>query len=188
MTEQEPAAVWMATKDLVPWGRNPRKNDAAIKSIADSIRRFGFGSPIVARKSNKQVIAGHTRLQAAKMLGLKQVPVRLLDVSDRDAELLALADNKLGEISEWDNIELSKILSDYGFQDVGIAGWDFKELGSLADALDPSKREKSGNGTLTDVPLDFTRFEIVVSGPLEAQLAVTEALNGIDGITIEAKT
>jgi ParB family chromosome partitioning protein len=185
--QSEPAAVYMATKDLVPWARNPRNNEEAVRSVADSIRRFGFGAPIVARKSDKQVIAGHTRLLAAKMLGLKQVPVRLLDVSDRDSELLALADNKLGEIAEWDNAELSRILSDYGFQDVGMAGWDFKELGSLAEALDPSTKTKAG-GSLTDVPLDFNRFEIVVSGPLDAQLAVTEALNGIDGIAIEAKT
>lgn len=135
--DTDQAAVYMSPKELVPWGRNPRKNEEAAKKVADSIRRFGFGSPIVARKSDNQVIAGHTRLLAAKMLGLKRVPVRLLDVSDRDSELLALADNKLGEIAEWDNAELGKILSDYGFQDVGLAGWDFKELGSLAEALDP---------------------------------------------------
>nr|MDA8217658.1 ParB N-terminal domain-containing protein [Dehalococcoidales bacterium] len=54
----EVAAVWIPIADLQPWDKNPRKNDAAVEKVADSIRRFGFGSPILARR-NGEVIAGH---------------------------------------------------------------------------------------------------------------------------------
>ena len=135
MNEEQIAAEWCDVGSLKPWGRNPRRNDAAIQRVADSIRRFGFGAPIVARRENKTLIAGHTRLKAAKLLGLKRVPVRFLDVTERDAELLALADNKLGEIAEWDDAAVAKILSEHSFGDAAFAGWSDKELGDMADAI-----------------------------------------------------
>ncbi len=106
----EPAAVWVPITDLRPWLGNPRKNSDAIKAVADSIRKFGFGTPLVARRQDRQIIAGHTRLLAARRLGLTHVPVRYLDLSAEDAQLLALADNKLGEIAEWDEGMLGRIL------------------------------------------------------------------------------
>lgn len=130
--EDEPPAVWCAPADLVPWAKNPRKNDPAVQKVADAIRRFGFGAPIVARLQDKRVIAGHTRLKAAKLLGLKRVPVRFRDVTEREAELMALSDNKLGEIAEWDEEALSVQLRGMSFDEAASAGWDWKELGKLA--------------------------------------------------------
>lgn len=127
-------ASFIALSELKPWGKNPRRNESAIQAVADSIRRFGFGSPIVARKENKEIIAGHTRYKAAKLLGLKMVPVRLMDISERDAHLLALADNKLGEIAEWDD-SVGDLLSDYNFGDAMLAGFSGVELGKMADSL-----------------------------------------------------
>src|SRR5690554_6590596 len=117
------AAEWRDITALRPWSKNPRRNDEAVKRVADSIRRFGFGSPIVARRENGEIIAGHTRYKAAKLLGLKKVPVRFLDVDERDAHLLALADNKLGEIAEWDDVALGQILSRSSFSDAMTDGW-----------------------------------------------------------------
>lgn len=57
------AAVWLSPDDLTPWDRNPRHNDHAVQSIADSISRYGFAAPIVARREDLRVIAGHTRLR-----------------------------------------------------------------------------------------------------------------------------
>lgn len=129
------AAEWVELSKLVPWDKNPRKNDEAVQRVADSIRRFGFASPIIARKENFEIIAGHTRWKASKLLGLKTVPVRLLDVSERDAHLLALADNKVGEIAEWDDAKVAEILSDYSFGDAIIAGWSGNDLGKMAAEL-----------------------------------------------------
>lgn len=102
-TENEPAAEWVALDALKPWAKNPRENAKAIAKIAASIKRFGFGAPIVARKADGEIIAGHTRYEAAKKLGLDRVPVRYLDLDPADAHLLALADNRLGEFAAWDS-------------------------------------------------------------------------------------
>ena len=142
-------AEMVSVKELLPWVKNPRKNDHAVKKIAESIRRFGFASPIIARRENGEVIAGHTRLKAAKQLGLQEVPVRYLDISEREAHLLALADNKLGEVSEWDEQELSKMLSEFSLSEADAAGWGLKELGEMAqelDAQEASSRQKLGAG------------------------------------------
>jgi hypothetical protein len=72
---------------LHPWLGNPRKNADAVKSVADSIRKFGFGAPQVARQANRQLIAGHTRLLSSRRLGLSHVPVRFVDLSEQDAQL-----------------------------------------------------------------------------------------------------
>ncbi len=111
-TEREPAAVYVAIADLRPWARNPRKNDQAIAKVAASIKAFGFGSPVLARKANKEVIAGHTRIKAAISLGLTEVPVRYLDLDEEKSHLLAVADNKLSELAEWDDAALGAVLLD----------------------------------------------------------------------------
>jgi hypothetical protein len=156
----EIAAEWVAPSKLTPWDKNPRRNDNAAKRVADSIRRFGFGAPIVARKADGRIIAGHTRFKAAKMLGLKQVPVRYLDVSERDADLLALADNKLGEIAEWDDQAVAQMLSQASLEEAGIAGWDLKELGKMADEMfgpadgDSDSSPKLGTGLTYSVVVE----------------------------------
>lgn len=135
MNTEEPAAVWADADSLVPWDKNPRKNAAAIAEVAESIKRFGFASPIIARTADRMVIAGHTRLAAAKSLGIQQVPVRFVDLDPADARLLALADNKLGEIAEWDAETLAQVLK--GLDDDGASlgglGWDEEELGSIIE-------------------------------------------------------
>lgn len=131
----EPAAVWVSIGELMPWDQNPRKNEAAVDKVAESIRRFGFGSPILARP-NGEVIAGHTRLKAAERLGLDRVPVRYLDLDPADAHLLALADNKLGEIAEWDETLLAEILKDLDPEDAALAGFGAEELEDLLSELE----------------------------------------------------
>lgn len=131
---REAAAVWVATAELKPWDRNPRDNKKAIKKVAGSIKRFGFGAPILARP-NGEIIAGHTRWAAAQMLKLDRVPVRYLDLDPAEAHLLALADNKLGEIAEWDDAMVASILSEYGLEDAALAGFDQKELDKIGEDL-----------------------------------------------------
>ena len=132
--QQEPAAVWLPIGDLKPWDKNPRKNDGAVASVAESIKRFGFGAPIVARLADHSIIAGHTRWLAARKLGLAQVPVRLVDLDPADAQLLALADNKLGEIAEWDDARLAQVLADLKAQDADLAASGFDRQGDRPSA------------------------------------------------------
>ena len=135
-----PAAEYVSVDQLKPWAKNPRKNDPSVQGIMDSIKRFGFGAPLLARKANGEVIAGHTRLKAAIRLGMSEVPVRYLDLSETEAHALALADNKLTEITEWNNAALSDVfqeLFDAG-ADVNALGWLPDEINVLLDEIDPT--------------------------------------------------
>lgn len=107
-----PAAKWVDPKDLVPWDRNPRKNDDAVEGVARSIEKFGFGAPILARKENNEIIAGHTRHKAALLIEYSPVPVRFLDLTENQAHALAIADNSLSEVALWDEAELEKLVDE----------------------------------------------------------------------------
>jgi DNA modification methylase len=150
----EAAAIWLPTDDLKPWDRNPRKNAAAVAQVAESIRRFGFGAPLLARKADRTIIAGHTRWQAAKKLGLQVVPVRLLDLDPADAQLLALADNRLGEIAEWDAAMLGKLLEDLKAQgaDLAVTGFQSDEVDRLLAELSAARAEGVEEDDLPEPP------------------------------------
>ncbi len=101
--------------DIKPYEKNPRRNDDAVKYVANSIKEFGFKVPIIVDKNNV-IVAGHTRYKAAKKLGLKEVPVTVADdLTDEQIKAFRLADNKVGEIAEWDFELLGVELKDIGF-------------------------------------------------------------------------
>ena len=101
-----------SVKDLTPYPNNPRKNEAAIEPVANSIREFGFKQPIVIDKDNT-IIAGHTRLKAAKQLGMTEVPVIVADdLTPEQVKAYRLADNKTGELAAWDFDKLDVELGD----------------------------------------------------------------------------
>jgi Pyridoxal-phosphate dependent enzyme/ParB-like nuclease domain len=118
---------------LVPWAKNPRRNDAAVDVVAASIKELGFGAPVVARRADLRIIAGHTRVKAALKLGLRRVPVRLLDVDEATADRLALADNRLGEVAEWDDAALLPLLQQY-VADAELLGWTEADVEALVRA------------------------------------------------------
>lgn len=122
---------------LHPHHKNPRHNDHAVDSIANSIKRFGFTSPIIAN-ADQTILAGHTRWKAAKKIGLDTVPVVYVDLSPVDAELLMIADNKLGEKADWNTDQLSSLLMDLKEQgeDLDVLGFEQHELDELLEDLD----------------------------------------------------
>ena len=127
MPKTEAAAVWMPITELTPWSDNPRENSAAIPEVAKSIKRFGFAAPIIARRGDgggHEIIAGHTRHQAALSLGLDRVPVRVLDLDPTDAKLLAIADNKVGEIATWTD-GLGEVLRELDANGIDLDGLGF---------------------------------------------------------------
>lgn len=127
VADDEAAAVWVSVAELKPWANNPRKNDKAVDRVAASIKKFGFGAPVIARLETREVIAGHTRLKAAAKLGIDRVPVRYLDLSLEDSHLLALADNKLNELAAWDDELLAGVLQDLDAKGVDLACSGFAE-------------------------------------------------------------
>src|SRR5687768_2069368 len=87
---------------LRPYENNPRQNDDAVAVVAESIRHFGFRQPIVV-DGDGVIVIGHTRWRAAKQLGMAEVPVHVVsELSADQVRALRIADNKAGEIAEWD--------------------------------------------------------------------------------------
>ena len=81
--------------EIKPYEKNPRKNDEAVKYVAESIKQFGFKVPIVI-DSHDIIVAGHTRWKAAKKLGLSEVPCIVADdLNDEQIKAFRLADNKV---------------------------------------------------------------------------------------------
>lgn len=86
---------------LRPYENNPRKNDDAVGAVTASIREFGFKVPIIVDRDG-EIVAGHTRLKAAKQLGLATVPVVVADdLTPDQVRAFRLADNKTSELAEW---------------------------------------------------------------------------------------
>jgi len=114
---------------------NPRHNDEAVPKVAASIRRFGWQQPIVAKRDG-EVIAGNTRLKAAQSLGMTEVPVWWFDGSDLDAVAYSVADNRLGELAQWDDSALARLLEQLKAEDAldGV-GFDTEEIDRLAADL-----------------------------------------------------
>lgn len=129
--------------EIIPYANNPRNNTAAITAVAASIREFGFKVPVVIDRNNI-LITGHTRLEAAKKLGLKKIPaIRASDLTEAQVKAFRLADNKVGEIATWDDdalaVELQALddldfdMSDFGFSDDDLGD----NTGDLADPEAP---------------------------------------------------
>jgi ParB-like chromosome segregation protein Spo0J len=139
----EVAAEMVDPAKLKPWAGNPRKNDGEpVAKVAESIKRFGFAAPIVARKATGEIIAGHTRWKAARQLKLKKVPVRYMNLTESEARLLALADNRLGELADWDETQLLEVLGGYDSTDALLAGWS----GADIEELEAGLGEEEGEG------------------------------------------
>jgi ParB-like chromosome segregation protein Spo0J len=135
------AATWEPTASLVPWDKNPRKNDGRpVDELAANMERFGFTAPILARAGTREIIAGHTRWKAATKIGLDRVAVRFLDVTDAEAHAIALADNRLGELAGWDDEMLREVLAELegASFDLGGLGWTAEELEEVMKEIDPT--------------------------------------------------
>lgn len=116
--------------ELKPYEKNPRRNDASVEYVANSIKEFGFKVPIVIDRDGV-IVAGHTRYKAAKKLGLEKVPCIVADdLSEAQIKAFRLADNKVGEFSEWDVDLLGSELGDLS----NIFNFDMADFGFLPDA------------------------------------------------------
>jgi DNA modification methylase len=157
---------FLAIGELVPAPDNPRKHDRAqVRIIAKSIEAFGFNAPILIDR-NRQIVAGHGRYEAAKLLGLAQVPVVFLDhLTEAQAKAYRLADNKLSDRSRWNDAmvaaqlkELSELVLDF---DIEAIGFELPELDVRIQSLDdPDVADKadefdSATGPAVSVPGDL---------------------------------
>lgn len=112
--------------EITPYENNPRINDNAIDKVVESISEFGFTNPILLDENNV-IIAGHTRYEASKVLGLDKVPcIYLTDLSEEQIKAYRLVDNKTSEFANWDFNALSKELAEIG-GGIDMSLFDFPE-------------------------------------------------------------
>jgi len=124
--------VWPLEK-LIPYEKNPRKNDSAVERMCSSIREFGFKIPCLVR-GNGEVVDGHLRLKAAHKLGISEVPVILCDEwTPAQVKAFRLMVNRSVTWTNWDDELLAQELKDIEESglDIALTGFDSKEIDDL---------------------------------------------------------
>ena len=132
--------IMRGVNDITPYEHNPRKNDDAVDAVAASIKEFGFKVPIVVDKDGI-IVAGHTRLKAAKKLGMEQVPCIVADdLTDEQIKAFRLVDNKVAELADWDFSELETELADIDM-DMSQFGFDDFDIDANTDIVEDEAPE-----------------------------------------------
>ena len=102
--------------EIKPYENNPRHNEKAVDYVVDSIKNFGFKVPVIIDENNV-LITGHTRVEAAKKLGIKEIPtIKASDLTEQQVKAFRIADNKVSDYSIWDNKKLLQELEDLNFE------------------------------------------------------------------------
>lgn len=175
--------VYRSIESILPYEKNPRINDEAVSAVKESIQEFGFKIPVVL-SADDVIVAGHTRIKAAKELGMTEVPCIIADdLSEEQIRAFRLADNKSAEIATWDDALLQEELEN-------IFNINMELFGFLDEAL-PDPVEEDNKYTMeTKIPQyqitgecpDIS--EMIDTGKSDALIAeIIEA----DGITDEEK-
>lgn len=116
---------YINVSDIKEYENNPRHNDGAVDAVAESIRQFGWKVPLVINIDNV-IVAGHTRLKAAKKLGMVSVPCIVADdLTAEQVKAYRLADNKTGELADWDFLALESELSELAEMNLDFDMSDF---------------------------------------------------------------
>lgn len=140
--------IYKKIDELIPYENNQRNNDGAVETVAKSIKEFGFKVPIVIDKEGV-IAAGHTRLKAAKELGLEEVPCIIADdLTPEQVKAFRLADNKVGELAFWDfellNLELEELKNiNFDMEQFGFEIDLQEETGVIEDDFDCELEEET---------------------------------------------
>jgi len=124
--------------DLIPYARNPRKNDPAVQRVAASLKEYGLVKNSIVVDEDMVLITGHTTLKAMQALKWATAPevTQVFGLTKAQKKAYRIADNKLGELATWDEELLALEFEDLkGLDfDVDLTGFDDKELGKILDA------------------------------------------------------
>lgn len=157
---------------------NPRNNTEAIQYVANSIKEFGFKVPIVVDKNNV-IVAGHTRYLASQKLGLEKVPCIVADdLNEEQVKAFRLADNRVSEVSQWDNKKLDEELNNILDIDMELFNFslDQEELEEILEAEEKQLKPYSTVHYLISADINLN----------DKILDVISALENIEGIEIES--
>tara|TARA_Y100000114_G_scaffold24822_1_gene20553 strand:+ start:6733 stop:7359 length:627 start_codon:yes stop_codon:yes gene_type:complete len=146
----------MKVEDLQEYPNNPRNNKESIEKVAMSIKEVGWRVPIIVDE-DMVILAGHTRLKAAKLLGFEQVPVHKAEgLSEAQKTAFRIMDNKSQDFSEWDNELLAEEfgkLADQNY-DLDQTGFSFEEIEKMtSDMIEFTEPEE----IVTDI--DTSQFD-----------------------------
>tara|TARA_R100000773_G_C4209812_1_gene109675 strand:- start:724 stop:1392 length:669 start_codon:yes stop_codon:yes gene_type:complete len=131
--------VQMNIGSIKPYEKNPRKIPTkAINFVKESLKNFGWQQPIVVDEE-KVIVVGHTRYEAAKSLDMKEVPVQIAKLTTEQAKAYRIADNKVNELTEWDNVLLNNELLELQNMNIDLSniGFDEKEIENIFDIEAP---------------------------------------------------
>ena len=139
---------------VIPYARNPRRNEAAVAKVAASLQEFGWRQPIVVDE-DMVVVAGHTRLEAARTLSMEEVPIHIATgLTPEQIKAYRLADNRVGQEAEWDAELLRLELGELEGMDfaLDLTGFDDDELLELM--ADPFEEAETGPDEVPEPPED----------------------------------
>jgi DNA modification methylase len=158
----DPTIEMIAVEALKPWAKNARAHSKKqIRQIAESIRTFGFTNPVLIDDRNR-ILAGHGRVEAARLRGMDRVPcVRLETMTVEQKRAYVLADNKLALNAGWDEEVLAEELKtlleiDLDFS-VEVTGFSISEIDSLVDNLIPEEPGNPDDDVVPDIDTGSSR-------------------------------
>ena len=139
---------YIPINDIKPYKNNPRLNEEAIPYVMNSIKEFGFKNPIILDKNNV-IVAGHTRLESAKRLNMKEIPVIYADdLTEEQVKAFRLADNKVSEKSMWDYTKLDEELDSILNIDMSMFDFENIEETNLDDFFEESEEKEKEKKTM----------------------------------------
>jgi len=148
--------VDMPIEQIKPYKKNPRKNEKAVPEVVKSLREFGFRQPLVV-DSSMVLIVGHTRLLAAKELGLTNVPVHIAStLTPAQVRAYRIADNRSHDRSEWDVTLLNEELGELFEMDEKF-DIEFMDFGDFGPGEEKEKEIKEGSKELDEE--EFSEFD-----------------------------
>ncbi|QWY81976.1 ParB-like nuclease domain protein [Arthrobacter phage Sicarius2] len=131
--QHELAVEMVDVQSIKTYPGNARQGD--IDKIAESIDENGFYRPLIVQKSTRYILAGNNTYRAAvERLDLQQVPISIIDVTDKQAKKIVLVDNKLNDDAIYDDAALADLLQSLG-GDVDGTGWDEDEIAAVLDRV-----------------------------------------------------
>ena len=181
---QSQITLW-PTERLIPYVKNPRKNDGVVDRMISSIREFGFKIPVLAR-SDGEVVDGHLRLKAAQRMGLAEIPVILCDEwTPSQVRAFRLVANQSANWAEWDDELLAAEFTDLKELDFDLAltGFDPDEIRSCLAKLEPNSGLTDEDETPEPLAQPVTRVgDIWVMGPHRVAAGDATETEPVDGL------
>ena len=180
----------VATDRLAPHKANAPHSRAQIRQIASSVKRFGFTNPVLVDDAGG-IIAGHGRVEAAKLLGLREVPpLRLSHLTDIEVRAYIIADNKLAQMAGWDleilAVELQGLIEiDF---DVELSGFGMGEIDIILENADEARRETASAEDEIPGPLPDRPFVRSATSGCWASIACSAATPATMTLTSNCST